>query len=178
MLSEPIVSSCMPIESSFLAGTAIYSTCKYTFLCILNGSMVFYSSPHTFHVTVGATHSKSSASQSQARNLQLLSNASVNTYPWRWNSWIYNLLLGKTYINTCFPSGPTQSYIKGRYSKKDTRPDQTRSDHWDLRKTAAEIVHLYTSCITYNKDLYEEVNHGYLFTLWYNLRRWKQTMPT
>jgi hypothetical protein len=66
---------------------------------------------------VGATHSKSSASQSQPRNHQLLSNGSVNTYPRRWNSWIHNLLLGKTY-NTCFPSGPNQGYIKG---------DQTRS---------------------------------------------------
>jgi hypothetical protein len=60
---------------------------------------------------VGATHSKSSASQTQARNLQLLNNGSVNTYPRRWNSWIYNLLLGKTYNNTCFPSGPTQGDV-------------------------------------------------------------------
>jgi hypothetical protein len=116
-----------------------------------------------FH-SVGATHSKSSATQSQPRNHQLLSNGSVNTYPRRWNSWINNLLLGKTYNNTCFPSGLTQGYIKG---------DQTRSDHWDLRKTAADKVHLYTFCITYNKDLYEELNRGYLFTLWHNLRQWK-----
>jgi hypothetical protein len=48
---------------------------------------------------VGATHSKSSASQSQSRNHQLLSNGSVNTFPRRYNSWIKSLLLGKTYNN-------------------------------------------------------------------------------
>jgi hypothetical protein len=37
---------------------------------------------------VGATHSKSSTSQSQPRNHQLLSNGSVNTYPQRWNPWV------------------------------------------------------------------------------------------
>jgi hypothetical protein len=38
-------------------------------------------------------------------------------------------------------------------------------------KTAADIVHLYTFCITYNKDLYEGLNRGYLFALRHNLRR-------
>jgi hypothetical protein len=42
-------------------------------------------------------------------------------YPQGWNPWIYNLLLGKTYNNTWFPSGPTQGYVKGRYSEKETR---------------------------------------------------------
>jgi hypothetical protein len=113
---------------------------------------------------VGATHSKSNTSQSQRTNHQLLSNGSVNTYPQGLNPWIYNLLLGKTYNNTCFPSGPTQGNIKGRYSE-DTRPDQTR------RKTAADVVHLCTFCIIYIKDLYEELNCGYLFALWHISRR-------
>jgi hypothetical protein len=46
---------------------------------------------------VGTAHINSSAGQSQSRNHQLLSNSSVNTYPRRSNSWINNLLLGKTY---------------------------------------------------------------------------------
>jgi hypothetical protein len=112
-----------------------------------------------YNIDVGATHSKSSASQSQPRNHQLLSNGSVSTYLQRWNPWIYNLLLGKPYNNTCFPSGPTQGYITG---------DQTK---WG--KTAADVVHLCTVCIWNIKDLYEEVNRGYLFTLWHNLRRWR-----
>jgi hypothetical protein len=36
------------------------------------------------------------------------------------------------------------------------------------KATAADIVHLYTFCITYNKDL---DNRGYLFTLWRISRR-------
>jgi hypothetical protein len=115
---------------------------------------------------VGATHSKSSASQSQLRNHQLLSNGSVNTYPQRWNPWIYNLLLGKPYNNTCFPSGPTQGYITGDHTK------------WDWWKTVADVVHLCTFCIWNIKDLYEEVNRGYLFTLWHNLRRWRHDTHT
>jgi hypothetical protein len=47
----------------------------------------------------------------------------------------------------------------------------------DLLKTAADIVHLYTFCITYNKDLYEDLNHGYLFALWHNLGR-ERAIPT
>jgi hypothetical protein len=39
------------------------------------------------------------------------------------------------------------------------------------RKTAADVVHLCTFCISNIKDLYEEVNRGYLCTLWHNLRR-------
>jgi hypothetical protein len=46
-------------------------------------------------------------------NLALANHSSVNTYPRRWNSWIYSLLLGKPYNNTCFSSGPTQGYITG-----------------------------------------------------------------
>jgi hypothetical protein len=133
------------------------------------GNSAKSSMDHSRETGVGATYRKSSASQSQARNLQLLSNGSVNKYPRRWNSWIYNLLLGKTYKNTCFPSGPIQGNIKG---------DQTRSDHWDLRKTAAAVVRSYTLCITYNKDLHEELNRGYLFTRWHNLRRWKRDTHT
>jgi hypothetical protein len=49
---------------------------------------------------VGATHNESSASQSQSRNHLLLSNGSVNTFPWRYDSWTNNPLLGKTYNNT------------------------------------------------------------------------------
>jgi hypothetical protein len=41
----------------------------------------------------------------------------------------------------------------------------------DLLKTAADTVHLYTFCITYNKDLYEDLYCGYLFALRHNLRR-------
>jgi hypothetical protein len=75
---------------------------------------------HKMHISlVGATHSKSSASQSQPKNHQLLSNGSVNAYPQRWNPWIYNLLLGKPYNNTRFPSGPTQGYITGDQTKCD-----------------------------------------------------------
>jgi hypothetical protein len=40
----------------------------------------------------------------------------------------------------------------------------------DLLKTVADVVHLYTFYITYNKDLYVILNRGYLFTLWGNLR--------
>jgi hypothetical protein len=36
------------------------------------------------------------------------------------------------------------------------RPDQNR------RKTAADVVHLCTFCISNLKDLYDEVNRGYL----------------
>jgi hypothetical protein len=71
--------------------------------------------PHTAHTTegahkyydhkkhgelVGATHTESGASQSQSRNHPLLSNGLVNTFRWRYNSWIKNKLLGKTYNNT------------------------------------------------------------------------------
>jgi hypothetical protein len=49
---------------------------------------------------VGTIHSKPSTSQSQSRNHQLLSNDSVNMFPRRYNSWINNPLLGKTYNNT------------------------------------------------------------------------------
>jgi hypothetical protein len=47
------------------------------------------------------------------------------------------------------------------------RPDQIR----ELRSTemAADIVRLYMFCIMYNRDLYEDLNCGYLFTLWHNL---------
>jgi hypothetical protein len=117
------------------------------------------------HDVVRATHSKSSASQSQPRNHQLLRNGSVNTYRQRWNPWTYNLLLGKPNNNTCFPSGPTQVYITG---------DQTK---WDWRKTAADVVHLCKFCISNIKDLYKEVNRGYLFTMWHNLWKVKARYP-
>jgi hypothetical protein len=42
----------------------------------------------------------------------------------------------------------------------------------DLLKTVANIVHWYTFCITYNKDLYVSLNRGYLFALRHNLRQW------
>jgi hypothetical protein len=40
-------------------------------------------------------------------------------------------------------------------------------------QSALDIVHLYTFCIIYNKDWYEDLNRGYLFALRHNLRRWK-----
>jgi hypothetical protein len=43
----------------------------------------------------------------------------------------------------------------------------------DLLRTAADIVRLYTFCITYNKDWYVRLNRGYLFALWRNLQRRK-----
>jgi hypothetical protein len=43
----------------------------------------------------------------------------------------------------------------------------------DLLETAADKVHLYTFCITYNKDLYVRLNRGYLFALRHNLQQRK-----
>jgi hypothetical protein len=43
----------------------------------------------------------------------------------------------------------------------------------DLLETAADKVHLYTFCTTYNKDLYVRLNRGYLFALRHNLQRQK-----